>query len=205
MKSSEKVLEILRDLINDPKSELEFSSNYELLVAVMLSAQCTDKRVNIITRKLFKVANTPEKMIHLSIEQIEEYIKSCNYYHNKAKNIYNASLDIVKNFDGQVPDNYNDLVSLSGVGNKTANVILAVGFGVNALPVDTHVLRVSNRLGFVNTNNPTKCENELKKIFKNKDWAEIHHLMLLFGRYYCKATKPDCENCKLKKFCKKIK
>ena len=205
MKRSEKVLEILRDLIKDPKSELEFTSNYELLVAVMLSAQCTDKRVNIITRELFKVANTPERMINLSIELIEEYIKSCNYYHNKAKNIYNASLDIVKNFGGQVPNNYKDLISLSGVGNKTANVVLAVGFGINALPVDTHVLRVSNRLGFVNTNNPTKCENTLKTIFKDEDWSEIHHLMLLFGRYYCKAIKPNCEGCRLKNFCKEVK
>ena len=199
------IIDILRKLITNPESELEFNSHYELMVAVMLSAQCTDKRVNIITKELFKVANTPESMIKLSIEELESYIKSCNYYHNKAKSILNASRDLVEKFNGQVPSNYQDLISLSGVGNKTANVILAVGFNQNALPVDTHVLRVSNRLGFVNTDNPTKCELKLKDIFKNGDYKEIHHLLLLFGRYYCTARNPKCNDCVLKNYCQKEK
>ena len=197
------IAEKLNEMYPDAHCELHYETIFQLLVAVMLSAQCTDKRVNIITKELFKVANTPEKMIKLSVEELEDYIKSCNYYHNKARNILNASKDLVEKFDGQVPNDYNDLISLSGVGNKTANVILAVGFNKNALPVDTHVLRVSNRLGFVKTDNPTKCELALKKVFKDGDFKEIHHLLLLFGRYYCTARNPKCNDCVLKNYCKK--
>ncbi|MBE5757498.1 MAG: endonuclease III [Clostridiales bacterium] len=195
------IVEVLRSLIVNPESELKFSNNYELLVAVMLSAQCTDKRVNIVTEKLFKVASTPKDMVNLGVSGIESYIKSCNYYHNKAKNILNASKDIVERFDGQVPDNYDDLVSLSGVGNKTACVVLAVGFNQNTFPVDTHVLRVCNRLGLVSTKNPTICQGTMQSKFKSEKWGEIHHLILLFGRYYCTARNPKCDDCKLKKYC----
>ena len=167
----------------------------------MLSAQCTDKRVNIITKELFKKYKTPNDFACLSLETLEQEIKSCNYYHNKAKNIISASKKIVENFGGQVPDNYDDLISLPGVGNKTANVMLVVGFDKSALPVDTHVLRVSNRLGLVNTNNPTICENMLKEYFEKSDYGVVHHLLLLFGRYYCVARNPKCEKCILKDLC----
>ncbi|MGN0789431.1 MAG: endonuclease III domain-containing protein, partial [Christensenellales bacterium] len=125
--------------------ELEYSSIYELLVAVILSAQCTDKRVNIVTKKLFAVVNTPEQMAKIDIEQLEKMIFSCGFYHNKAKNIIACSKDIVDRFGGEVPSNIDDLMSLAGVGRKTANVVYAVGFGGNAIAVDTHVLRLSNR------------------------------------------------------------
>lgn len=191
----------LSNLIDNPVSELEYSNEFELLVAVMLSAQCTDKRVNIITKELFKKYKTPNDFACLSQETLEEEIKSCNYYHNKAKNIIAASKKIVENFGGQVPNNYDDLISLSGVGNKTANVMLVVGFDKSALPVDTHVLRVSNRLGLVTTNNPTICENKLKEYFDESDYGVVHHLLLLFGRYYCVARNPKCQDCVLKDNC----
>ena len=198
------IFEILTKLIESPKSELEFSNEFELLVAVMLSAQCTDKRVNIVTKELFKKYNKPSDFAKISQDELESYIKSCNYYHNKARNIILASKMIVDKFNSVVPSNHEDLVSLPGVGNKTANVVEAVGFGLQAFPVDTHVLRVSNRLGLVETNNPDVCENNLKNIFKDLDYGQTHHLILLFGRYYCTARNPKCDSCVLKKYCKFI-
>lgn len=192
----------LQTIIDNPKSELEFCNVFELLIAVMLSAQCTDKRVNIITRELFKVCKTPSDVISLSLSQLEDLIKSCNYYHNKAKNIMSACRDLVEKFDGKVPDNYDDLISLSGVGNKTANVVLSIGFGKNTFAVDTHILRVSNRLGLCQTDNPTKCENIIKGYFREDDFGVSHHLLLLFGRYYCTARNPKCEGCVLRDMCK---
>lgn len=189
-------------IIQNPVSELEYRNVFELLIAVMLSAQCTDKRVNIVTKGLFEKFPTPYDYVHLSIDDLENCIKSCNYYHNKAKNIIKMCNDLVERFSGQVPDNYEDLVSLSGVGNKTANVVLAVGFGKNAFPVDTHILRVSNRLGLCDTDNPTKCENIIKHYFNENDYGLMHHLILLFGRYCCTARSPKCENCVIKDLCK---
>ena len=192
----------LSELIKNPVSELIFSNQFELLIAVMLSAQCTDKRVNLITKDLFNKYKTVYDIANLEICELEEYIKSCNYYHNKAKNIISASRMIVDKFAGVVPSSHEELVSLPGVGNKTANVVQAVGFNQQAMPVDTHVLRVSCRLGFADTKNPTKCENILKTLFADYDLARVHHLLLLFGRYYCTAKKPKCDNCKLKQICK---
>ena len=199
---SKYIYDSLDNLISSPVSELEFGNEFELLIAVMLSAQCTDKRVNIVTEKLFQKYKTPNDFASLSIEQLEEYIKSCNYYHNKAKNIINACSHIVNRFNGKVPDTHEDLISLPGVGNKTANVVQAVAFGQQALPVDTHILRVSNRLGLVNTNSPDKCEKELKIVFKDYDFAKLHHLLLLFGRYYCMARNPKCKDCVFGSICK---
>jgi len=194
----------LRNLIKNPVSELKFNNVFELLIAVMLSAQCTDKRVNIVTAELFKKYKTPEDFACLTVDQLEDDIKSCNFYHNKAKNIIAACKKIVTNFHGQVPQSHEDLVSLDGVGNKTANVVQAVGFNMQALAVDTHILRVSNRLGLVDTKNPDRCEEKLKKIFLGKDFREIHHLILLFGRYYCTARNPKCCDCILSDKCKYI-
>ncbi len=191
----------LDSIIESPKSELQFNSPFELLVAVMLSAQCTDKRVNIITSKLFPVYHTPEAFAKLTTDELEKYIHSCTYYHNKAKNIINASRDIVDRFGGQVPTKHADLVSLAGVGNKTANVVQAVAFGQQAFAVDTHILRVSNRLGLVETKNPDICERVLKQFFQGKDYNKMHHLMLLFGRYYCTARSPRCSDCELCDYC----
>lgn len=202
IKESTSIVNNLREIIPNPKSELNFSNNLELLIAVMLSAQCTDKRVNIITDKLFKKYKSVDDYANLSYEELAEEIKSCNYYQNKAKNIVEACKMIRDTFSGEVPSSHEDLVKLPGVGNKTANVVQAVGFGIPAFAVDTHILRVSNRLGLADTTNPDKCEEKLKGIFNRCDWGEVHHLMLLFGRYYCMAKNPKCDNCVLKNFCK---
>lgn len=199
---SKLIFERLDVLISAPKSELNYTNEFELLIAVMLSAQCTDKRVNIITEKLFRDYKTPEEFAKMEQSQLEDYIKSCNYYHNKAKNIITASRQIVEKFGGKVPTSHEDLVSLAGVGNKTANVVQAVAFGHQALPVDTHILRVSNRLGFADTKNPNICEKKLKELFVDYDYGKLHHLLLLFGRYYCTARNPKCDGCVLKDICK---
>ena len=195
----------LEKIIDKPESELKFNNVFELLIAVMLSAQCTDKRVNMVTEELFKVYKTPYDFSRLSCEELEEKIKSCNYYHNKAKNIISACKILVEKYDGQVPPTHEELMTLTGVGHKTANVVLVVGFHKDALPVDTHILRVSNRLGLCETNNPTKCENEIKDYFQKQDYGLMHHLILLFGRYFCTARNPKCENCVLKDKCKYVK
>lgn len=202
--SKEKIVfERLAGLIKNPKSELNFSNEFELLVAVMLSAQCTDKRVNVVTEQLFQKYKTPKDFAELQCEELIKYIKSCNYFNNKAKNIIATAKVIQEKFNGQVPRQHEELISLPGVGHKTANVVQVVAFGAQALPVDTHVLRVSNRLGFVSTNNPNICEKQLKKAFKGFDYAKLHHLILLFGRYYCTARNPKCDGCVLKDICKK--
>ncbi len=200
--SYQEIFDKLDKLIPNPVSELNYSNEFELLVAVMLSAQCTDKRVNIITSELFQIYKTPYDFANLEIEELEKYISSCNYYHNKAKNIINASKQIVERFGGKVPTSHDDLVTLSGVGNKTANVVEAVAFGHQALPVDTHILRVSNRFGFVKTKNPNICERKLKELFVGVDFGKLHHLLLLFGRYYCTARNPKCDGCLFKDICK---
>ena len=192
----------LSNLIKNPASELNFSNTFELLIAVMLSAQCTDKRVNMVTDVLFKKYKTPKDFSKLKLEELESIIKSCNYYHNKAKNIIETCKILVEKFNGQVPSEHTELISLPGVGNKTANVVEAVGFQKQAFAVDTHILRVSNRLGLANTNNPTHCEKELVQIFNEKDFGQVHHLILLFGRYYCTARNPKCEMCVMKDICK---
>ena len=171
----------------------------------MLSAQCTDKRVNIITDKLFKIYNTPSDFASLSVEELEKYISSCNFYHNKAKNIISMSKMLLDKFDGIVPSNHNDLVKLPGVGNKTANVMLTVAFNVPAFPVDTHVFRVCNRIGLTKAKNVLECEKKITSIYPKEVWGKLHHLILLFGRYYCKAIKPQCKDCVLSSYCKYIK
>lgn len=189
-------------LFPDARCELDYKTPYELLVAVILSAQCTDKRVNIVTKELFKKYNTPQAMLSLSQSQLEEKIHSCGFFRNKAKNILQASSDIINRFDGQVPSNFDDLCSLSGVGRKTANVMVSEAFNGDAFAVDTHVLRVSNRLGIANSNDPNKVEFILKDFFEQKDWSRLHYQMVLFGRYKCKAIKPDCEGCPFQGICK---
>ena len=201
--SGKEIIDRLNSVIENPQSELVYSNEFELLIAVMLSAQCTDKRVNMITSELFAVYNRPEQFMKLSQEELESYIKSCNYYKTKAKNIIEMSKIVVEKFGGKVPQSHQELISLPGVGNKTANVVQAVAYNMQALAVDTHVLRVSNRLGFSNSKNPSKCEEDLKKIFKDFDWVQLHHLLLLFGRYFCTARKPKCDGCILKDICKK--
>lgn len=196
------IVEILSGIFDD-KPALEFSTPYELLIAVILSAQCTDERVNKITSKLFLEYNTPEKMITLTQEQLEKYIFSCGLYKSKASHILSASRDIIEKYGGQVPSNLDDLRTLAGVGRKTANVVYSVAFKGDAIAVDTHVFRVSNRIGIVNEKNVLNTEKALMKAIDKKDWSKSHHYLIYLGRSYCKAQNPDCENCPLKAHCEK--
>jgi len=195
------IVDKLEELFPEPKCELEYKNNYELLVAVILSAQCTDKRVNIVAGELFKEYNTPQKMLTLSQEELEGKIHSCGFYHNKAKNILAMSKSLVENFQGEVPNDLDKLQTLAGVGRKTANVVYAEAFKGDAVAVDTHVLRVSNRLGFVKTENPFECEKAIMNKFDKKYWSKLHLQLVHFGRYICKAQKPECEKCPFIEIC----
>ena len=192
---SKSVMEGLDKMYPNPKCELEYETPFQLLVAVILSAQCTDKRVNMVTDELFKICKTPEDFVKISQEELENKIHSCGFYHNKAKSIKSASADIIERFGGKVPENFDDLLTLAGVGRKTANVMLSEAFSGDAIAVDTHVLKVSNRLGIVKTESPYECEMKLQKFFPKDKWSKLHYQMVLFGRYTCKAQKPECENC----------
>ena len=199
--TKEQILEELARLYPDAKPALQYRSPYELLVAVILSAQCTDERVNKVTDVLFREHNTPQKMLELSQEELEKYIFSCGFYHNKAAHILSASRDIIEKFAGEVPSSHEDLKKLAGVGQKTANVVYAVAFGGDAIAVDTHVFRVSNRLGLAHANTPEKTELQLKDAIPRSDWSKAHHWLIYHGRRVCHSQKPDCINCTLKDMC----
>lgn len=194
-------LTLLQKLYFDAKPALEYSTAYELLVAVVLSAQCTDARVNLVTRELFKQYNTPEKMLTLSQEELEKYIFSCGFYRNKAAHILSASADIMERFGGEVPSTIEDLMSLAGVGKKTANVVYSVWFGGAAIAVDTHVFRVSNRLGLAKGSTPEKVEAGLNRTIPKEDWSKAHHWLIYHGRQVCHSQKPDCAACALSHVC----
>ena len=194
-------LSYLKNLFPNAKCELNFSSAFQLLVAVILSAQCTDARVNKVTPKLFKKYGTPEKLASAKQEDIEKLIFSCGFYHNKAKNLIDCSKDIVQKFGGEVPNNLADLQTLAGVGRKTANVVFSLWFDGDAIAVDTHVFRVSNRLGIAQGETPFDVEKQLMKNFDKSEWSNLHYMLVLFGRYHCKAKNPDCQNCYLKNIC----
>ncbi|MBR5899817.1 MAG: endonuclease III [Clostridia bacterium] len=196
------IVEKLSTVFTD-KPALNFNSPFELLIAVILSAQCTDERVNKVTKVLFERANTPEQMLSLSQNELEEYIFSCGLYKSKAKHILSACADLTEKFNGQVPNDVESLRTLAGVGRKTANVVYSVAFGGNAIAVDTHVFRVSNRIGLVSATNVLNVEKGLMKILNESDWSRAHHYLIYLGRSYCKAIKPDCENCPITEYCKK--
>lgn len=200
MSDKKQIFEILKNKFPVADCELNFNNNYELIVAVILSAQCTDKRVNIVTPNLFKKYPTVKDLANANEQELKNIIHSCGFYNNKSKNLIAMAKDVCQKFGGEIPSDYDDLISLSGVGRKTANVVMAVGFGKDAIAVDTHVFRVSNRLG-IKSKNSLECEKQLQKIFDQKDWSHLHYLLVLFGRYYCKAIKPECSNCELKEFC----
>ena len=199
--TSEKILAELERLYPDAKPALQYKSPYELLVAVILSTQCTDERVNKVTDVLFKNYNTPEKMLTLSQEELEKYIFSCGFYRNKAAHILSASRDIMEKFAGEVPSSHDDLKKLAGVGQKTANVVYAVAFGGDAIAVDTHVFRVSNRLGLAHANTPEKTEAQLNEIIPKSEWSKAHHWLIYHGRRVCHSQRPNCANCTLKALC----
>lgn len=177
----------LDKLITNPVCELNFKSEFELLISVILSAQCTDKRVNKITENLFKKYSSPQDFANLEQKELEKLIFSCGFYTQKAKSIISASKDIQEKFLGKVPNNFEELTSLRGVGRKTANVVLSVAFNKPALAVDRHVFRVAKRLLLTKANNVFDCEKDLMKLFDKSHWSKIHYQMVLFGRYYCKA------------------
>lgn len=177
--------------------ELRYGTPYELLVSVILSAQCTDKRVNEVTPALFAWCRTPEEMAAKTEEELIPYIHSCGFYNNKARNIIRCSRSLVERFGGVVPATVEELVTLEGVGRKTANVVYAVAFGGEAIPVDTHVFRLAHRLGLSNGNTPDKVERDLNAAVPEAQWSDFHHLLIHHGRYVCKARRPECERCTL--------
>ncbi len=191
----------LEKLYKGAKPALLYNSPYELLVAVILSAQCTDERVNKVTRVLFEKYNTPQSMLTLSQAELEKYVFSCGFYRMKAAHILSASQDILDKFDGEVPQTVEKLMTLAGVGKKTANVVYAVAFGGDAIAVDTHVFRVSNRLGLAKANTPLKVEEALNRVIPKSDWSSAHHWLIWHGRKVCHSQRPDCENCTLAKWC----
>jgi endonuclease III len=195
------ILRLLKENYPEAKCALNFNSPYELLVATILSAQCTDDRVNIVTSELFKEYNTPEKMITLSLEELCQKVKSCGFYKNKAKNILGTTKEILLKYEGQVPRTMEELIELPGVGRKTANVVLSNAYGVPAIAVDTHVFRVSNRLGLAKGKTPEEVEQGLMKNIPKKMWSDAHHYIIWHGRKVCHARKPNCEECVLTPYC----
>lgn len=195
------ILDRLLILHPQPVCELNFRTPFELLVAVILSAQCTDKRVNEVTKTLFEKYNTPEDFANIDIHELERLIYSCGFYKNKAANIVKAATDILVRYGGKVPSTVDELTTLAGVGRKTANVVYAVAFGGQAMAVDTHVLRLANRIGFVKTDKPEVAEKALMKAIPENRWTEAHHLLIHHGRYTCKSRSPECDKCNICEFC----
>jgi endonuclease-3 len=184
-----------------PRSELEFSSPFELLVAVVLSAQATDKSVNLATRELFRHANTPHGLLQLGADSLERYIKRIGLYRTKAKNILAACRMLVERHDGAVPRSREELEQLPGVGRKTANVILNTAFGEPTIAVDTHIFRVANRTGIARGKNVLAVELKLHKVVPEEFRRDAHHWLILHGRYVCKARKPECPACLIADLC----
>lgn len=201
MKNVDKILDLLEEIYPDAKCELNYTTAFELLIATILSAQCTDVRVNKVTAELFKKYNTAEDFSKLSIDEISSYIKSCGLYKSKAQKIKVTSEMLCELYDGEVPNTLEQLINLPGVGRKTAGVVLSNAFNVPAIAVDTHVFRVSNRIGIVNTSTPEKTEFELMEVIPKNRWSHSHHVLIFHGRRMCKARNPECSNCPIKNYC----
>lgn len=199
--AADEILKILAGLYPSVPA-LKFSSPFELLVAVILSAQCTDKQVNKVTDVLFKKYNKPEEFAALTPEELGEYIKSCGFYRNKAENIVNTSRILVRDYNSKVPDTMEELLKLPGVGRKTANVVLSNAFGVDAIAVDTHVFRVANRIGLANSSDVLKTEYDLMESIPKDKWSKAHHWLIYHGRNVCTARNPKCSRCPVSMYCK---
>jgi len=197
-----KIRKTLKKCYPKVKTQLYHRNVFELLIATILSAQCTDKQVNAVTPILFKKLKTPRDFIKSPIEKIEDLIHSTGFFHNKAKNIKNCCQMLVKKYNGIVPDELEKLILLPGVGRKTANVVLGAAFDKPAMVVDTHVSRISQRLGLTENKNPKKIEFDLMACLPKKDWNDFSLHLIHLGRQYCRASKPDCTNCPLAKWCK---
>ena len=201
--NSTQLVNTLKNTYPDATCSLNFSTPFELVVAVMLSAQCTDERVNLTTPALFSRCKTIEDFANIDIEELEELIHPCGFYRNKAKNIKSCANQILKNFNGKIPNDMDSLLQLDGIGRKSANVILLEVFGIaNGIAVDTHCKRISNRIGLSSESDPSKIEQDLLKQFDKSVLKDINHLFVWHGRYTCIARKPKCNNCTVKKYCK---
>ena len=201
-----KIYHILAEMFPNACCELVYNNVFELLISTVLAAQATDKSVNLVTGNLFSKYPTAFELSKANFEDVKEIIKTVGLTNTKAKNIINLSKKLVVDYNGEVPQNFDYLITLDGVGRKTANVVLAEGFGVPRIAVDTHVLRVSNRLNLVTSDNPLVVEKKLMEIYPEEIWGDLHLKLLFFGRYYCKAKNPECENgkeCPFKMICKK--
>jgi len=204
MKSGEinSLFKNLSKVIKNPKSDLKYKNKFTLLVSVVLSAQCTDVNVNNVTKSIYPKYNKPEHFVKLGRKKIEKLIKSIGLFRNKSKSVYLLSKQLIEKHNGKVPKNFDDLHALPGVGRKTANVVLNEGFGLPTIAVDTHIFRVSNRTKLAEGKNPDQVEQALYKVVPNKYLKDAHHLLLLHGRYTCKARAPSCNKCVIIKFCK---
>ena len=205
MTKKEKVKKIIEELnkkFGKPKCALEYNTPFELLVAVILSAQCTDVRVNIVTKEMYKNVNTPEQFAALPVEKIEEMIKSTGFYRNKAKNIKLCSQQLLKEYSGEIPQEMEKLVKLAGVGRKTANVVRGEIWGLaDGITVDTHVKRLSNLIGLTKNEDPIKIEQDLMKIVPKESWIDFSHYLILQGRDKCIARRPKCQECEINQYC----
>ncbi|PIW68531.1 MAG: endonuclease III [Candidatus Omnitrophica bacterium CG12_big_fil_rev_8_21_14_0_65_42_8] len=202
MKNVKEIIRILKKEYPDAKIALRFKDTWQLLVATILSAQCTDERVNKVTPLLFKKYKGISDYANAKLEEFENDMRSTGFYKNKAKNIIAAAKKVLSEFNGNVPNTMEGLTGLPGIGRKTANVILSSGFGiVEGIVVDTHVIRLSNRMGLTKSSNPDKIEQDLMKIIPKNDWAVFSHLLILHGRKICKARRPLCGECKINKLC----
>lgn len=205
-KQTIELIEVLKKYYPDAKCSLNFSTPFEMLIAVMLSAQCTDERVNKVTPSIFSKYNNPQDFINLDIHTIEKLIHSCGFYKNKAKNIKNLSIMLVNDFDGIVPDTMEELEKLPGIGRKSANVVMLEAFDKpQGIAVDTHVKRISNRLGLSKKSDPIKIEQDLLKLVPKGYLKDVNHLFIWHGRAICKAPTPNCDICPIKTYCKFLK
>lgn len=204
-KSTRNILELLKEQYPDAKCELDYGTPFQLLVATILSAQTTDKKVNEVTKDLFEKYPTVDDFLLISQEELEDRIKQIGLYRNKAKNIMMMCRQLKENFSGEVPDTMEGITSLAGAGRKTANVVLSNAFGVPSIAVDTHVFRVSNRIGLADSDNVYDVELQLQKELPKKEWSLAHHLLIFHGRRCCTARNPKCEVCPIKHMCKYYK
>ena len=205
-KQAIEIFELLKKQYPDAKCSLDFNTPFEMMVAVMLSAQCTDERVNKVTAEFFTKYNTPQAFADMPLKDIENLIHSCGFYKNKAKNLKLASQKILTDFNGEVPQTMEELMSIPGVGRKSANVIMLEAFNnPQGIAVDTHAKRISNRIGFSSAKEPQKIEQDLLKLFPKEYYYDANHILIWHGRNTCKSQKPNCENCCIKHLCKSCK
>ena len=198
---ADKIRKILKATYPDVKTQLYYINPFQLLVATILSAQCTDKQVNSVTPNLFKELKTPDDFANAPIKAIEELIRSTGFFHNKAKNIKNCSKALIENYNAKVPETLDEMIKLPGVGRKTANVVLGAAFGIPGIVVDTHVARISRRLGLTENKDPVKIEFDLMEIIPKEEWSDFSLHLVYFGRAICKARKPNCPSCPLNNLC----